>query len=152
MALRLLFPICFILGVTILLFQSLKLPVLASNGVIGPGFLPMVLALLIITLLAIEGFSVFWNERKQESQKEGGRSSIAVSTQLFFLVAIVLTLALVYVVGMLISLGLFIFVILNQLEKRTLFHSSVFSIVSILVIYVIFDVLLGISFASGMLS
>ncbi|OLO38033.1 hypothetical protein BTR23_12860 [Alkalihalophilus pseudofirmus] len=152
MVLRLLFPIFLIFAVFILLTQSLKLPIFTANGMIGPGFLPMVLALLIIFLLVIEFVSIYW--KRQQNENKDGRtiSSITISKQVFFMIAVILTLGLVNVIGMLISLGLFIFVILFMMEKRSLINSGVFSLLSIVIIYIIFDVLLGISFPMGMLN
>lgn len=152
MVLRLLFPIFLIFAVFVLLIQSLKLPTFTPNGMIGPGFLPLALALLIIGLLTIEAFSVFWKDRKREKKEKNRNSFGRFKQQLFFLAAVILTLGLVNVLGMLISLGLFTFVILYKMENRSLINSGVFSILSIVLVYVIFEVLLGISFPMGMLN
>ncbi|MEQ6388040.1 tripartite tricarboxylate transporter TctB family protein [Bacillaceae bacterium S4-13-58] len=147
---RLLFPVFLAICILILLVQALNLTLFDSNGMIGPGFLPVCIAILILSLLGIDLFSSIRNQQKKETEDQKG-SPKKFSYQLIYLIAISLTLVLSNILGMLISLGLFIFFILFNFEKRPLLESGVFAIISILIIYVVFDVLLGISFPKGFL-
>ncbi|MFC0273357.1 tripartite tricarboxylate transporter TctB family protein [Metabacillus herbersteinensis] len=150
MILRLLFPIFLMLTVFLLLIQTLNLTKFEANGTIGSGFLPMALAFLLIILLAMESFSVFSNESKKETKETKGTAN-NLSQQLLFMGLIILTLIMVNVLGMLISLGLFIFVVLFKMEKRSLINSAFFSLISIFILYITFVKLLSISFPMGLL-
>ena len=148
MIIRMLFPIFLMLSITVLLIQSLKLDIFTNSGVIGPGFLPLVLSILIIVILIIEVLVII---KKKESNPHQAHNKKGLR-QVIFVISIILTLILIKFFGMLISLGLFIFITLLTLEKRSLMNSILFSLISLLVIYIIFDRFLGVSLTKGILN
>ncbi|MGM8365211.1 tripartite tricarboxylate transporter TctB family protein [Virgibacillus sp. W0181] len=133
----------FLLVISIVgLFTSLKLDIIHRGGEMGPGFLPLVLSSLLIVLILVYLFSNLARFKNKSSSKKR-ENKIVYYPHIIFIFMLIISLALIPLFGMLVSLGIFSFVILLMIEKLTWYKSLIFSILLIIGIYFIFDFLLG---------
>lgn len=141
----------FILLVSLVcLYASTKLNIFHRGGEIGPGFLPLALS----SLLAI--LSVIYLLRTLIHPKMAKRVKSTlikknVKSNIWFLVILIICLSMTPVFGMLVSLGVFSFVILSTIEKVVWYRSAIFSCLLLSGIHIIFSVFLEMKIPIGIL-
>ena len=136
------FIILIILFSVIILVNSTKLP-LKAEYTIGPGFLPMIVSILMILIsIAI----LFQNYQKRESLKQKpmfDERNDFTRLMLFFALLLISILLMNYL-GIIIPLILFMIITFRFIEKYSWVTTLKVSIVSNIIFYLIFKVWLGV--------
>ncbi|NLG33008.1 MAG: hypothetical protein GX550_05770 [Syntrophomonadaceae bacterium] len=122
------------------------LPLHNIRGALGPGFLPSSIAIIMIILLAIHMLKLF---RQPVTGEKAFVDVIACKRQIGLVTALIGSVLMSYVFGMLVSLGLFIMLELIIIEKIPWPKSLLVSLVTILVVFIVFEKWLGLQFIKG---
>lgn len=136
------FCIAFLILVFSLFIQSLELTFMLPNGLISSGFFPTILSIIIMVLLVLYILELLIKRKKGQQSKETFSKEV-VWKQIFVIAAMSFSLWLVQVLGMIFTIGLFLMSALVLVENMKWFRSAVFSVGSMLCIYLIFVVWLG---------
>ncbi|MFY0545905.1 tripartite tricarboxylate transporter TctB family protein [Brevibacillus sp. H7] len=154
MVLNRFFSLFLLIFVGIFWKASLDLPLTEYNGSLGVGFFPLIISTILSILTICYAVKVFvrkYDGVKTEDKEEKNKRSI-FQNQLVFVFFLIVCLALTEVIGMLISLGLFVLVSLWFIEKMSFYRSIMFSAILMLSIYVVFEKCLGIVLPIGLFS
>ncbi|MEL7566574.1 MAG: tripartite tricarboxylate transporter TctB family protein [Dehalobacterium sp.] len=131
----------------ILLAASFGLDYISDNGVLGEGFFPINITVILLILTVFYLWDVFFKNKVTEKPKVNS----AVKRQVLYILAILVCLAFTRFLGMLICLGLFNIFILLYIEKFTIKDSIIFTLIFMLTIYLIFEKWFGLIIPKGFL-
>src|SRR5699024_8086845 len=124
---------------TFLINSMLTLP-LYNRGVLGPGFFPVMISTILILLLLLS--LIISLKKLKKNTNDSTKPRVSKKTKfkrLNFVIVLLGSVALINVLGMLASLGIFLFVGLLFVEKLTWVKSLQFSLGMVLFIYFVFD-------------
>lgn len=120
----------------VFLVMSFELPLYSMNvGALGSGFFPRIMSILLVILLGIYFIQLL---RGKSDQQAEGLNKQVVLKQIILVVALIATLFLVQIIGMLPSIGLFMFMMLTFVLKIHWLKSLIFTISVLIVMYGIF--------------
>lgn len=137
---------CLLLAM-IFLFMSFDLAFYQDkSGSIGPGFFPRLTAGLLVLLSTIYVIQLFKDKAQKQEQK---LDKIIIVKQVTLLTLLILCIFLSDIIGMLLSIILFLFIMLVTVLKVNWAKSLGFTILTFAIMYLIFEVLLGISLPKG---
>lgn len=140
------FSFLFLIIVLLLLFQSLKVPIINEGGEIGAGFFPLLISVIILILLFVYILTLFI---KKKDSKETKVTLGAFINQLYLILALIFSIIVAKYLGLLITMGIFLIVTFVLIEKLSWKKSIIFSVISMISIYVIFDIWLGLNLPWG---
>lgn len=140
------FSFLFLIIVLLLLFQSLKVPIINEGGEIGAGFFPLLISVIILILLFVYIVTLFI---KKKDSKETKVTLGAFINQLYLILALIISIIVAKYLGLLITMGIFLIVTFVLIEKLSWKKSIIFSVISMISIYVIFDIWLGLNLPWG---
>lgn len=140
------FSFLFLIIVLSLLFQSLKVPIINEGGEIGAGFFPLLISVIILILLFVYIVTLFI---KRKDSKETKVTLGAFINQLYLILALIISIIVAKYLGLLITMGIFLIVTFVLIEKLSWKKSIIFSVISMISIYVIFDIWLGLNLPWG---
>lgn len=140
------FSFLFLIIVLSLLFQSLKVPIINEGGEIGAGFFPLLISVIILILLFVYILTLFI---KKKDSKETKVTLGAFINQLYLILALIISIIVAKYLGLLITMGIFLIVTFVLIEKLSWKKSIIFSVISMISIYVIFDIWLGLNLPWG---
>lgn len=122
-----------------------------TNGLLGAGFFPQVISIILMIMILIYLIGLF---RKGNVKQENSNiiDKEKIKKQVLFSGALIVTLLLINVVGMLISLGIFTVIILKTFEKMSWRRSIVFSFITMIILHLVFVNWLGLVLPTGMIS
>ncbi|WP_281202372.1 tripartite tricarboxylate transporter TctB family protein [Cytobacillus kochii] len=128
----------FLLFISIVfLIMSFGLPVYSTNlGAVGAGFFPRIISILIFLFLCFHLIQVM-RLKKKESEEEVDKK--IRFQQVFLILLLAVTIGLSYFIGMLASIGIFMFTILAFVQKIPWFKAFTFTIVVLILMYLIFE-------------
>ncbi|MCM3320923.1 MULTISPECIES: tripartite tricarboxylate transporter TctB family protein [Cytobacillus] len=128
----------FLLFISIVfLIMSFGLPVYSTNlGAVGAGFFPRIISILIFLFLCFHLIQVM-RLKKKESEEEVDKK--IRFQQVFLILLLAVTIGLSYFIGMLASIGVFMFTILAFVQKIPWFKAFTFTIVVLILMYLIFE-------------
>ncbi len=119
-----------------------------TGGLLGAGFFPRVISIIIMIMTFIYFLSTFRNNNEnQGTPKPIDKQKVKV--QLIFCLSLIVTLLLISVLGMLVSLGLFMITILKLFEKMSWRRSIIFSAAMMILIQIVFVQWLGLVMPTG---
>lgn len=122
---------------TVFLIMSFGLPVYSTNlGAVGAGLFPRIISILLFLFLCFHLFQIMRLKKKEAEEQVDKKTRFQ---QIFLIVFLVLTIGLSYVIGMLASIGVFMFTILAFVQKIPWFKAFTFTIVVLIMMYVIFE-------------
>ncbi|MCA1027260.1 tripartite tricarboxylate transporter TctB family protein [Cytobacillus kochii] len=132
----------FLLFISIVfLIMSFGLPVYSTNlGAVGAGFFPRIISILIFLFLCFHLIQVM-RLKKKESEEEVDKK--IRFQQVFLILLLAVTIGLSYFIGMLASIGVFMFTILAFVQKIPWFKAFTFTIVVLILMYLIFELWLN---------
>ncbi|WP_428912403.1 tripartite tricarboxylate transporter TctB family protein [Niallia sp. Krafla_26] len=133
---------------TVFFVASFNLSMTVTGGLLGAGFFPRVISVLVMIMTLFYFITTFRNNDKQETSKPIDKQKVKV--QLLFCLALLVTLALINLLGMLVSLGLFMIAILKFFEKMSWRRSIIFTIAMMVLIHVVFVRWLGLVMPTGL--
>src|SRR5699024_7366033 len=142
------FAIFIFLLVLVFFIGTFQYSMFSTRSVIGEGFLPRTLSFIIICLVAIYIWKAFRNRSKFNNVRVGTPEKKVVKNQILLLVMLVGCLFLINILGMLLSLGLFIVLSLRYLERISWKISIIFGVGGVVAIFLIFIQGLGIRLPS----
>lgn len=128
------------------LIGSLNLDLMSREGAPGPGLWPLLLSIILIFLSA---GSIITSKMKGKENSQPFFIREYLPKQILFIIILIISFLLINVVGMLISIGLLAFVTLLKIEGKSWMNSLVSSVLSVLVMYLIFDYWLGLTLPTG---
>ena len=134
---RLLFFFLLCMGV-IFLIAAMQFPMTVTGGLLGPGFFPQVISGLIVLLVLFHLGRLFVKRYYEKTEGQTIYEMPVFKKHLFFLLSLIVTFILIEYIGMFLSLGLFMIVILKTFEKMSWIRSIVFSIIIMLFLYLVF--------------
>lgn len=144
---QIVFSIVLLITVLSLFIEALNLKLFLPNGAFASGFFPIsvsiVIMVLIIPSLRLHNFKLRAIKAKLSSTKE------ALKMQVLLIVSLFTSILLTKYLGMLISLGLFLLITSVVIERLTWKRSFIFSVASIVCIYLIFQVWLNFELPRG---
>ena len=121
--------------------MSFGLPLYSTNvGAVGPGFFPRIISILLVFFIVLHLFQVM---RVKLKKPEEGPDKRILFQQIFLLVFLAVSIGLTQLIGMLASIGVFMFVMLTFVQKIPWLKAIVFTIVVLIVMYSIFVLWLG---------
>lgn len=130
-----------------LFIQSLDLQMLMSNGLISSGFLPRILSIFLILLIV---FYLIDRFRHIKINNQGNKIDIkSVIKQVLLIVSLFISIFLVKIVGMILTVGIFLLITLVIIEEMSWLRSAIFSLCTTLCIYIIFVSWLGLVLPKG---
>ena len=124
-------------------FSSSELPMTASNGLLGAGFFPKVITVILAILLVSYLLSTYSKANQGIAKPAAKRSKQSILNQVIFTSSLLIALALIEFLGMLVTLGLFLFAMLIIIEKISYTRSILFSAATTVCLYIIFVRWLG---------
>lgn len=143
----------FIIGLLLLVgslfVQSLDLPMFMNNGLMAAGFLPRVLSIFLICLLIFYFIKTIYDKQNNEKGDEVPKG--AAFKQIFFIASLAVSIFLVKLIGIILTMGVFVLITLMIVEKISFFRAVLFSLACMLCVYFIFVFLLGIVLPKGTL-
>ena len=126
---------------SIFLIMSFGLPLSSTNvDAVGPGFFPRIISILLVCFLVLHLIQVM--RMKLEKENEGPDKRIRFQ-QIILIVFLAVSIGLTQLIGMLASIGVFMFVMLTFVQKIPWLKAIVFTIVVLIVMYSIFVLWLG---------
>ncbi|ASV69326.1 tripartite tricarboxylate transporter TctB family protein [Cytobacillus kochii] len=128
----------FLLFISIVfLIMSFGLQVYSTNlGAVGAGFFPRIISILLFLLLCFHLMQIM-RLKKKESEEEVDKK-IRIQ-QVFIILFLAVTIGLSHFIGMLASIGVFMFTILAFVQKIPWFKAFTFTIVVLILMYLIFE-------------
>ncbi len=139
------FSSCLLLVSIGFFLMSFQLDAFSNISGVGPALFPRGIALMLICLSAIDIWGVIRN--KPASVSKGNKE--VVKLQIFFVITIIIAIFLINILGMLLTLALFLIVGLHYFEKLLWSKSLIISAVLTLGIYLIFVKCFDIILPSG---
>lgn len=126
---------------SVFLIMSFGLPLYSTNvGAVGPGFFPRIISILLVFFIVLHLFQVM---RVKFKKPEEGPDKRILFQQIILIVFLAVSIGLTQLIGMLASIGLFMFVMLTFVQKIPWLKAIVFTIVVLIVMYSIFVLWLG---------
>jgi len=141
------FSICLLVVGMVFFIRSFQYNAFSNICGVGPAFFPRAVSIIFICLTAANIWSLLRN--KSFSNSKGIFKKENVFQQVFFIIAIIVTLFLINILGMLLSLFLFLVVGLHYFEKVSWLKSAVVGVVLTIGIYLIFVKWCNLSLPSG---
>jgi hypothetical protein len=141
------FAVVFLVLALLLFQQSMELSFILETGVIGAGFFPRLLTIILIVLTGFYLLNLIL-KRNKGNGKESLQKQV-IWKQVYLAGAVVLVVFLGEILGLLVTIGLFLLVTLVIIEKLTLIKSAVISLSAVICIYLIFDVWLRMPMPMG---
>ncbi|MDQ0184072.1 tripartite tricarboxylate transporter TctB family protein [Cytobacillus sp. FSL W7-1323] len=128
----------FLLFISIVfLIMSFGLQVYSTNlGAVGAGFFPRIISILLFLLLCFHLMQIM-RLKKKESEEEVDKK--IRFQQVFIILFLAVTIGLSHFIGMLASIGVFMFTILAFVQKIPWFKAFTFTIVVLILMYLIFE-------------
>jgi hypothetical protein len=137
-----------LLAVSIVFFiVSLEYPLMYRRG-IGEGFLPRSVTILLIVLSCGYIWKAFFGGKSEDSEPMPPRSIMI--RNLGMLLLLIVTVILIKLLGMIAAIGIFLVIAMRYYENLTWKKAALFSVVSMIVCYVLFEQLLGLSLPKGL--
>lgn len=129
------------------LFMTLKIPFQSTNmGSVGPGFFPRIIAVLLLALVVWYGIKII---RQKIEVDEEIFVKKALLPQLSLIVFLIVMIYLTQVIGMLVSIALFMFMMLTVFQKINWKNALVFTMLVMAVMYGIFEFWLDANLPAG---
>jgi len=126
---------------SVFLIMSFGLPLYSTNvGAVGPGFFPRIISILLVFFIVLHLFQVM---RVKLKKPEEGPDKLILFQQIILIVFLAVSIGLTQLIGMLASIGVFMFVMLTFVQKIPWLKAIVFTIVVLIVMYSIFVLWLG---------
>jgi putative tricarboxylic transport membrane protein len=121
---------------SVFLIMSFGLPLYSTNvGAVGPGFFPRVITIMLVLLTCLHLIQIM---RKKVKKPEEGVDKKIVYQQISLMVFLAVTIGLSQLIGMLASIGVFMFTILAFVQKIPWIKALTFTIVVLIIMYAIF--------------
>lgn len=141
------FALVLMLGIATVLFQGLQLPFFQPDGAIGAAFFPVTLSLLMMAVIggymARLGFAWLRQRRTSAVAKPIGGDPLVTRDQFILCGLIVLSVIVGGYIGLLATSGLVLAAGLLVIERVGLRAAILFTIGTLVCIYLIFDLWLG---------
>lgn len=141
------FSLCVLIVAITFFIGSFQYPMFGNFAYIGEAFVPRIVSAILICLVGLYVWGVFKGKVIGASDEDPTKKMII--NQIALAVLLFVSLFLINILGMLPTLGLFILVSLHYLERVSWLKSVVFTVVSIVSMFIIFDQLLGIRLPQG---
>lgn len=121
---------------SIFLIMSFGLPLYSTNvGAVGAGFFPRIISILLVIFLCVHLIQIM---RKKVIKPEEEVDKKIRFQQISLMVFLAVTIGLSQLIGMLASIGVFMFTILAFVQKIPWFKAFTFTIVVLIMMYAIF--------------
>ncbi|MEK3934868.1 tripartite tricarboxylate transporter TctB family protein [Sporosarcina sp. FSL W7-1349] len=136
----------------IFLILSLMLPLGKGNGMIGAGFFPTAISAILLGLLLVNFIQTTKSKNKEQQEEVQGEQEELTGIrkgQFIFLVSLVACLFLTDILGMLLSIGIFIVFTLYFIEKMSWRTSILFSTIFIVSVFFVFEKWFGLHIPKG---
>lgn len=143
-----------ILAVVLVFFiRSFQYNMFSPITGLGEAFVPRIVAILLLFFVLFYVWNVFQN--KSESDSTDDREDIRLKKkakikQGLFLFMLIASFLLIEILGMIVSLGLFLIFSLRFIEKHSWFMSILVSVVTMVLLYLIFVKWVNVVLPSGM--
>lgn len=132
---------------SIFLFISFGLPLTSMNiGALGAGFFPRIISILLVVLSGFYFIQILRNKPDKDAES---LKKEAVLKQIAIIILLIATLLLTQILGMLFSIGIFMFVTLTLILKIQKVNSFLFTILILVIMYIIFVIWLEASLPKG---
>jgi hypothetical protein len=135
--------------VAVFFIVSFQYNILSPISGVGGAFLPRIVSLILLFLVGFYVWGVFRNKSTTDSNKDAPTKE-QVMRQILLAIALLACLFFVEILGMLITLGLFLLFGLHYLEKISWVKSIVFSIVTMVCFFLLFVQWLNVRLPSGL--
>jgi putative tricarboxylic transport membrane protein len=130
------FGFVLLLVCSVFLIMSFGLPLYSTNvGAVGAGFFPRIISILLVIFICLHLIQMM---RKNVKKPEEGVDKKILFQQISLMVLLAVTIGLSQLIGMLASLGVFMFTILAFVQKTPWFKALTFTIVVLIMMYAIF--------------
>lgn len=138
---------CLLVAVIFLMMTFDLTFLLNKAGSMGPGFFPRITSGLLIVISIFYIIQLF---KENAEQREQTVNKTVILKQATLLLLLALCIYLTGIIGMLPSIGLFLFIILVIVEKMNWLKSLGFAILIIAIMYLLFESWLGVSLPKGL--
>jgi uncharacterized membrane protein len=130
------FSLCILGTVLVFFIVSFQYSFISNVNGIGAAFVPRII---LFFLLCLSVYYVWTKFKKQTDEQQASSSSpTVVKKQMTLAIMLVLCVAVIPLLGMLVSLGLFLIFALRYFENIPWVKSIAFSVISIIVMYLLF--------------
>jgi hypothetical protein len=130
------FSLCILGTVLVFFIVSFQYSFISNVSGVGAAFVPRII---LFFLLCLSLYYVWTNFKKQpDEQQESSSPPKIVKKQMTLAIMLALCLAVIPLLGMLVSLGLFLIFALHYFENISWVKSLAFSVISIIVMYLLF--------------
>lgn len=143
-----LFTLFFLLISLVGLISSFELDFF-SGGTIGPGLMPQMISILLLILILAQAVVVMKGKKEEKDPVTQGST---FKKHILLIALIICTLLFAEKIGLLLSLGILIFLASFFIEKLSLIKTIVFTLVTMIMLYLIFVQWLGINLPLGILT
>ncbi|MGM0900267.1 MAG: tripartite tricarboxylate transporter TctB family protein [Bacillota bacterium] len=121
---------------SIFLIMSFGLPLYSTNvGAVGPGFFPRVISIMLVLLICLHLIQIMRKKLKKQEEEVDRK---ILFQQIYLMVFLAVTIGLTQLIGMLPSIGVFMFTILAFVQKTPWFKALTFTMVVLIMMYGIF--------------
>lgn len=133
-----------------LFFQAYQLPIFRKNGMIGVGFFPVVVSAILLILESFVFISTLLKSKPKNKEliHYSFRSFIK---QGVLLISLLIAIFLSTKLGMLATIFLFLFLLLNFVENTSWLHSFLISLGCVTIIYLVFVFWLEMTLPKGII-
>ena len=146
---EIIFASFFLVLVFLFFLQSLGLNFLLSNGIIASGFFPRILTILLIVLLIIYIISLILKRKQYQPQKTSSRT--AVWRQCILIGTMIASIWLGKYLGVFLATGILLIVTLVFVQKLSWVRSAIFSVITTIFLYILFQHMLGLNISNGII-
>ncbi len=143
------FSLFLLLLMSLFIYASLELSVVTKFGKVGPGFFPVIIVASTTAMIAAYMISLFGTGKNMVQHSGDAFAREDIGRQLYFLVLTLVSVALIDVLGILVSMVLFIAVVQITIEKATYFRAIGFAVSTIVLFYLVFEKALGLVLPYG---
>ncbi|HLR51550.1 MAG TPA: tripartite tricarboxylate transporter TctB family protein [Candidatus Avamphibacillus sp.] len=144
------FCLCILLVVTIFFVVSFQYEMISSISGVGAGFLPSITAFILLFLVIYYVLKVFRNKSTSANSNDTFTREIVIR-QIILIISLFSCLFLVQILGMIITIGLFLIGTLHFLEKVSWVKSIVISTVITLCVFFLFTQWLNVKLPTGVM-
>jgi putative tricarboxylic transport membrane protein len=142
------FGIFLLLLCSVFVILSFELPLSSTNlGTVGSGFFPRIVSILLVIFI---GLYLIQSMRPKGYRREKRLDKRIRFQQIFLIVFLAVSIGLTQVIGMLASIGVFLFIMLTFVQKIPWIKALVFTLVVLMVMYAIFVLWLESPLPQGM--
>lgn len=142
---RLFFIFLFLFSI-FLFISSFTLPLYSGTGVFGSGFFPRWISGILSILIGY--YLIILMAKKMNEHKEKNNGSIIIN-QIILVISLFISFGLIYIIGLLPSASIFMLFILIAVQKIPWIKSIIFTILTICIIFGVFEFWLNVQFPKG---